>query len=74
MRTFPETDIGNIFKILVCFDKIYTIMDEGISLSLDNGIHTETVVQLFKGNISNRNAKVEFSSEDMDIMKNPTGI
>ena len=43
------------------------IIDEGMSLSLDNDSHIETVVQLSKGNISTQNVRVEFSLEDMDM-------
>ena len=43
------------------------IIDEDMSLSLDNDSHIETVVQLSKGNISSENVRVEFSLEDMDM-------
>ena len=45
------------------------IIDEDMSLSLDNNSHVETVVQLSKGNISSQNVKVEFSLEDMDMSR-----
>jgi hypothetical protein len=45
------------------------IIDEDMSLSLDNDSHIETVVQLSKGNISSQNVRVEFSLEDMDMSR-----
>ena len=48
---------------------ILPIIDEDMSLSLDNDSRIETVVQLSKGNISSQNVRVEFSLEDMDMSR-----
>ena len=43
------------------------IISKDMKISLYNGSHVETVVQLSKGNISSQNVRVEFSLEDMDM-------
>ena len=43
------------------------IIDDDMSLSLDNDSHIETVVQLSKGNLSSEKIRVEFNLEDMDM-------
>ena len=42
------------------------IIEEDMSLSLDNDEHVETVVLLSKGEIDSKKVRVEFSLEDMD--------
>ena len=43
------------------------IIEENMSLSLDNDSHVETVVLLSKGEIDSKKVRVEFSLEDMDM-------
>ena len=43
------------------------IIEENMSLSLDNDSHVETVVLLSKGEIDSKKIRVEFSLEDMDM-------
>ena len=96
----------NIYKVLIYFDKLYSVMDdqekrqlmesllsevqiyeerqpngqwlksikfklpiieEDMSLSLDNDEHIETVVLLSKGEVESKKVRVEFSLEDMDM-------
>ena len=96
----------NIYKVLICFDKLYfamndverrqliealiaevqiyeerkpngqwlksirfklPIIENDLSIGLDNGEHVETVVLLSKGEIDSKKVRVEFSLEDMDM-------
>ena len=43
------------------------IIEEDMSLSLDNNTHIETVVLLSKGEVDSKKIRVEFSLEDMDM-------
>ncbi len=43
------------------------IIEEDMSMSLDDDEHVETVVQLSKGEINSKKVRVEFSLEDMDM-------
>ncbi len=43
------------------------IIEEDMSLSLDNDTHVETVVLLSKGEVDSKKIRVEFSLEDMDM-------
>ena len=96
----------NIYKVLICFDKLYfamndverrqliealiaeiqiyeerkpngqwlksirfklPIIENDLSIGLDNGEHVETVVLLSKGEVDSKKIRVEFSLEDMDM-------
>lgn len=96
----------NIYKVLICFDKLYfamndverrqliealieeiqiyeerkpngqwlksirfklPIIENDLSIGLDNDTHVETVVLLSKGIIDSQKVKVEMSLEDMDM-------